>query len=87
MRSAQMNHTGQKASVTLYTVPGCPLCARARKWLENHHIDYRERDVAQDFGALRAMYKLTRQRLVPVFEIGDRAFVRPAEDELAGLLL
>ncbi len=87
MRSGQMNNTGQRASVTLYTVPGCPLCARARKWLENHHIDYWERDVARDFGALRAMYKLTWQCLVPVFEIGDRAFVRPVDDELAGLLL
>ena len=87
MHSGWMNNTGQKASVTLYTVPDCPLCARARKWLENHHIDYRERDVARDFGALRAMYKRTRQRLVPVFEIGDRASVRPTEEELAELLL
>jgi glutaredoxin len=76
-----------KTTVTLYVVPDCPLCARARRWLESHHIEYGERDVARDFGALRAMYKLTRQRLVPVFEFAGRALVRPTEEELAKLLL
>ena len=74
-------------SVTLYVVPDCPLCARARRWLERHGVEYAERDVANDFGALRAMYKLTGQRLVPVFEAGGRALVRPTDEELTELLL
>ena len=74
-------------AVTLYVVPGCPLCARAREWLERRGIKYRERDVANDFGALRAMHRLTRQRFVPVFEARGRALVRPGEEELAELLL
>jgi len=74
-------------TVTLYVVPGCPLCAHARGWLERHGIKYVERDVAGDFGALRAMYRLTRQRLVPVFEARGQALVRPREEELAELLL
>ncbi len=73
--------------VTLYVVPACPLCAGARVWLERNAIEYTERDVANDFGALRAMYKLTRQNLVPVFEAKGRALVRPTDEELAGLLL
>ena len=73
--------------VTLYVVPGCPLCARARDWLERHGIAYSERDVARDVGALRAMHRLTRQRFVPVFEAKGRALVRPSEEELAELLL
>jgi glutaredoxin len=73
--------------VTLYVVPDCPLCARARGWLKQHGVDYLERDVAGDFGALRAMYKLTRQGLVPVFETNGRALVRPTDDELAESLL
>ncbi len=74
-------------TVTLYVVPGCPLCAHARGWLERHGIKYVERDVAGDFGALRAMHRLTRQRLVPVFEARGRALVRPREEELKELLL
>ena len=78
---------GKESSVTLYVVPGCPLCADARGWLKQHGIAYHERDVANDFGALRAMHRLTRQRLVPVFEAGGRALVRPTDAELSEFLL
>jgi glutaredoxin len=74
-------------TVRLYVVPDCPLCAHARAWLEEHEVAYIERDVANNFGALRAMYELTRQRLVPVFEAGDRALVRPSDAELAEFFL
>jgi hypothetical protein len=33
------------------------------------------------------MYKLTRQRFVPVFEANGRALVRPADEVLAEFLL
>ncbi len=72
--------------LTLYVVPGCPLCADARTWLRRHKIDYVERDVAGNFGALRAMYQLTRQRLVPVFAAKGRVLVRPTDDELTDFL-
>jgi glutaredoxin len=81
------NALAQKKRVTLYVVPGCPLCATARAWLEQHDIEYTERDVANDFGALRAMHRLTRQKLVPVFEADERALVRPTDSELAEFLL
>jgi len=55
--------------------------------LEEHGVDYVERDVAGDFGALRAMYKLTKQNLVPVFETNGRALVRPTDEELEEFLL
>jgi arsenate reductase-like glutaredoxin family protein len=72
--------------ITLYVVPGCPLCKHARQWLQKHRIEFAERNVAGDFGALRAMYKLTRQQLVPVFEANGRALVRPTDEELAAFL-
>ena len=82
-----MGESAAGLSVILYVVPDCPLCARARSWLLRHDVSFAERDVANDFGELRAMYKLTRQRLVPVVQTEDGAFVRPSEDELADLLL
>jgi glutaredoxin len=77
----------QNDQLTLYVVPGCPLCTDARAWLQEHGVTYRERDVANDFGALRAMYELTRQRFVPVVATNHRALVRPTNAELAELLL
>ncbi|MDT4965574.1 MAG: Glutaredoxin [Acidobacteriota bacterium] len=76
-----------KSPVTLYVVPSCPLCTSAREWLSANHIAYSERDVANDFGALRKMYKLTGQRFVPVFESNGRALVRPSDADLANFLL
>ena len=73
--------------ITLYVVPGCPLCEDARHWLRQNQIEFVERNVAGDFGALRAMYKLTHQRLVPVFEFNGRALVRPSDEELAEFIL
>ena len=75
------------STATLYIVPDCPLCADARSWLHQHGIKYVERDVKNDFGAFRAMHRLTRQRLVPVFESRGEALVRPTNDELAKLFL
>ena len=82
-----MTDSQKQMPVTLYVVPGCPLCSEARAWLDRHGVEYAERDVANDFGALRAMHRLTRQRLVPVFEVGGRALVRPTAQELAEFLL
>jgi len=73
--------------LTLYVVPDCPLCAHAREWLKEMKIEYVERDVANNFGALRSMYRLTKQRLVPVFELNGHALVRPTDQELANFLL
>ena len=77
----------QQATVTLYVVPHCPLCEGARSWLDANGVAYRERDVANDFGALRAMYRLTRQNLVPVVEREGRALVRPSDAEMKDLVL
>jgi glutaredoxin len=82
-----LTETRKREPVTLYVVPHCPLCTEARAWLRASGVEFVERDVAQDFGALRAMYKLTRQNLVPVFELGNRALVRPTEAELREFLL
>jgi glutaredoxin len=79
--------TADQTIVNLYVVPDCPLCARARDWLNGHGISYVELDVANNFSALRRMYKLTRQGLVPVFEFNGRALVRPDDEALTDLLL
>ena len=76
-----------KVLVRLYVVADCSLCAHARAWLKDHGVPYIERNVANDFGALRNMYQLTRQRFVPVFEVNGRALVRPTDKELTELLL
>lgn len=72
--------------VILYVVPNCPLCAEVRQILRKHKIEFVERDVKNEHGALRAMYRLTRQGLVPVVEKNGKALVRPTEPQLLELL-
>ena len=83
-----MNDSPHTTSVvTLYVVPDCPLCAAVRRELAGRGVAFIERDVANDFGALRRMYKLTGQRFVPVTELGGIALVRPTHAELDCLLI
>jgi glutaredoxin len=82
-----MPETPNSDAVTLFVVPNCPLCDRARAWLALHRVTYVERDVKQDWRALRAMYLLTEQNLVPVFARGERALVRPTDKQLEEFLV
>lgn len=72
--------------ITLYVVPDCPLCTGVRRELTARGVAFVERDVANDFGALRRMYRLTNQRFVPVTELDGVALVRPTNAELDRLL-
>lgn len=70
----------------LYVVPGCPLCADLRTLLMEKNVDFIERDVANDYGALRRMFRMTKQGLVPVLELNGKTVVRPDQKELERLL-
>jgi glutaredoxin len=76
----------QTAVITLYVIPDCPLCERLRAELRRRAISFQERDVANNFAALRQMYRLTKQRFVPVIERNGIALVRPDAEELERLL-
>jgi glutaredoxin len=76
----------QTAQLILYVVPACPLCTEARAFLRENNIEFQERDVANDYAAMRRMYKLTRQGLVPVFEYEGEALVRPSDRQLGALV-
>lgn len=68
--------------VILFVVPDCPLCAQARSWLKASGIEYGERDVANDYASMRTMFKLTRQKLVPVLKVGENFVVRPTQKQI-----
>lgn len=68
--------------VILFVVPGCPLCEEARIWLAKNGIAYGERDVENDYSAMRKMFKLTRQQLVPVLLVEETFKVRPTEQQI-----
>lgn len=70
----------------MFVVPNCPICQGVRDWLDEHGIAYDEEDVANSFGALRRMYKMTKQELVPVLVVDGKPLVRPDAKQLDELL-
>jgi len=67
--------------------PWCGDCARARAWLDAHHIAYTEVDVEADPGARERAAAHNEGRLhTPTFEIGDGVCVDFRPDTLSDLL-
>ncbi len=74
--------------VLVFTTPSCPWCLRAKAYLRERRIGFREVDVSRDIAAARDLVRRTGQMGVPVVEIDGRPIVgfdRPAIDRLLGL--
>lgn len=61
--------------ITLYTTPTCPWCPRVRSFLDEHKVNYVEKDVANDQMAAMEMVRRSRQQGVPVTAAGDDVVV------------
>lgn len=55
--------------IKILTTPTCPYCKKAKGFLKNHDLDFEERDVKNDPGALPEMMKDTDVRPAPVTEV------------------
>lgn len=58
--------------VLLYTSPGCPDCAAVRRYLDEHHLIYEERDVTEPGIAEEAKSRYG-VRVAPITVIDDEA--------------
>ncbi len=82
-RTAQHSHR-----VLVFTTPTCPWCTRAKAYLRERRVPFREVDVSRDAAAARDLVRRTGQMGVPVIEIDGRPIVgfdRPQIDRLLGL--
>ncbi len=74
--------------VILFTTPTCSWCRRAKSYLRERRVSFREVDVSRDPVAARDLIRRTGQTGVPVIEIDGRPIVgfdRPQVDRLLGL--
>ena len=72
-------------SVTVYSTPTCPWCAKAKAYLKELGVDYQEKDVSVDVAAAREMVRLSGQMGVPVITIDGnvvKGFDKRRIDEL-----
>jgi glutaredoxin 3 len=62
-------------AVTLYTTPTCTYCTKAKKYLRENRITFREYNVAQDMRRADEMVKKSGQMGVPVIDIHGKVIV------------
>lgn len=75
-------------SVTIYTTPSCPYCARAKQFLRDNNIDFVEVDVNSNQIAMQEMTRKSEQMGVPVLDINGEIIVgfdKEAISETLGL--
>lgn len=74
--------------VLVFTTPTCSWCTRAKAYLVQRRVPFREVDVSRDAAAARDLVRRTGQMGVPVVEIDGRpvvGFDRAKIDQLLGL--
>lgn len=74
--------------VVIFTTPTCPWCRRAKQYLTQQGVRFREVDVTRDPSAARDLVRITGQTGVPVILVGNRPIVgfdKPQLDRLLNL--
>jgi mycoredoxin len=62
-------------SITIYSTTWCPDCRRAKAFLKERGVEFREVDIEQDPTAEEIVIKANHgKRKVPTLHIGDRYF-------------
>jgi glutaredoxin 3 len=74
--------------VLVFTTTTCPWCTRAKSYLRERGVTFREVNIERDPQAAKDLVRRTGQTGVPVIEINGRPIVgfdRPAVDRALGL--
>ncbi|OGZ46121.1 MAG: NrdH-redoxin [Candidatus Ryanbacteria bacterium RIFCSPHIGHO2_02_FULL_48_12] len=74
------------AKVTIYTTPTCVYCKMAKKYFQEHGVEYQEKDVAMDLKAREEMIEKTQQMGVPVIDVDGQIVIGFDQEHLAELL-
>lgn len=63
--------------VNLYTTPSCTSCRKAKAWLEEHHIDYIERNILSDpltVDEIKSILRLTEDGTSEIISTNSKTF-------------
>ncbi|MEM2900023.1 MAG: glutaredoxin family protein [Thermoplasmata archaeon] len=63
------------ADVVLYSLPECPYCKMAKRYLQSKGIEFYDVNVAENTDAARELFSITGQKGVPVFRIKKKIII------------
>lgn len=72
--------------VEIYTTPSCEFCKKAKEYMKEHDIQYKEYDVKEDADKRQEMIEMSGQMSVPVIVSGDEMMVGFEEKKFEELL-
>ncbi|HII06424.1 MAG TPA: FAD-dependent oxidoreductase, partial [Methanotrichaceae archaeon] len=70
------------ADVTVYTMPNCPWCKKAKEFLKENDVEFEERNVIEDPEARSDLVEKSGQRGVPVIDIQGTVIVGYKPDRI-----
>lgn len=73
-------------NVTIYTTPTCVYCKMTKQYLQDHDIEYEEKDVMEDPDAQQEMIEKSEQMGVPTIDIDGEVVVGFDQSRLDELL-
>ena len=73
-------------NVTIYTTESCPWCKKVKEFFREHKIKFTEKDVGRDGKAAKEMIQKSKQRGVPVIDVGGEIVVGFDEGKLRRIL-
>ena len=68
--------------VKIYTTPTCPWCKKAKAFLKENKVAYKEIDVSNDDAASKEMIKVSGQMSVPVVSVDGTVIIGFDEEKL-----
>lgn len=68
---------GDDYMVTLYTSPSCTSCRKARAWLQEHNIEYKERNIFSEpltIAEIKGILRMTEDGTEEIISTRSKAF-------------
>lgn len=69
-------------AVSIYTTPSCSFCVKAKQWMRENRITFKEYDVSRDQRKADEMVRKSGQMGVPVLDVHGKVIVGFDRDKI-----
>ncbi|AHC13583.1 glutaredoxin family protein [Salinispira pacifica] len=69
-------------AVSIYTTPSCSFCVKAKQWMRENRITFKEHDVSRDQRKADEMVRKSGQMGVPVLDVHGKVIVGFDRDKI-----
>jgi glutaredoxin 3 len=69
-------------AVSIYTTPSCTFCVKAKQWMREQRISFKEFDVSKDQRKADEMVRKSGQMGVPVLDVHGKIIVGFDRDKI-----